>query len=97
MIKELQRSSSWTGKLVLFATTVLAMQLHTGGAPERALATSIGVAAAGSVLGLGLVAIVVARLLGKNIGLITSDRAAMVAVLVMVAVKIAIARIFLPL
>jgi len=96
MIKELQRSSSWTGKLAVIGIAVLASNLHSGGAPERALASGGAGLVAGVVLGIGMLAIVFARGFGKDIGLIRSDRAAIGALLVMIGVKIAIARLFLP-
>ena len=96
VISQLERSSSWPGKFVVLAIAVLAFNLHASGAPERALATNVGVLVVGAALGLGMLAIVVARLIGRNIGLIHSDRSAIVALLMMIAVKVAIARIFLP-
>ena len=97
MLKALDHPSSWTGKAVLLLGTVIAMNLHAGGAPERALAAGGLPLILGTVMGLGMLAIVVARLLGKNIGLIRSDRQAMGAMLLMIAVKIAVARVLLPL
>ena len=93
MIKELERSSSWVGKLAVLGIAVLASNLHAGGAPERALASGGGGLVAGVVLGVAMLAIVAARLFGKNIGLIHTDRAAIGALLVMITVKIAIARL----
>jgi len=49
----------------------------------------------GSVMGIAMLAIVVARLIGRNIGLIRSDRAAVFALLFMMAAKVAIARTLL--
>ncbi|HEU5286925.1 MAG TPA: hypothetical protein VFV20_00840 [Candidatus Limnocylindria bacterium] len=91
--------SSLPGKAVLLATTLLASQLHEStGSAQRALTDgSYGVVAVGSVLGMAMGATVVRRLFGKNTAFIRSDLAAMVLVVVLVAVKIAIARIFLPL
>ena len=96
MIGQLQHSSSWTGKIVVVAIALLASQLHQSGAPERALAAGGAALVMGSVMGVAMLAIVVARLLGWNIGLIRTDRAAMFALLFMIVVKIAIARIFMP-
>lgn len=96
MVTEQQRSSTWIGKTVLVAITVLAAQLHSTGSPERADAAGAGMTTVGVVLGTAIAAIVVARLFGKSLPLIASDRAAMVAVLVVVAAKIVIARVFLP-
>jgi hypothetical protein len=97
MIKEIQRSSSWVGKVVLIAVAVLASNMHAGGSPERAVAVGGAALVVGVVLGLGMVAIVLTRLFGRNIGLIRSDLAALLALLVMITVKIAIARTLLPL
>lgn len=97
MIKELQRPSSWTGKAVLLTVTVLALNLHQSQAPERALAAGGTSLVLGSGLGLVILAIVLARLFAKNIPLIGSDRAALVAVIALVVTKIAIARVLMPL
>lgn len=96
MITQLQRSSSLTGKTVVLAIALLGSQLHSSGAPELALATPGLALVLGTVMGLGMVAIVIARLAGRNIGLIRSDRAAMFALVSMMAVKVAIARTLLP-
>ena len=96
MIGQLQQSSSWTGRIVVVGLALLASQLHQSGAPERALAAGGVTLVIGSVIGIAILAIVVARLFGRNIGLIRSDRAAMFTVLFMVGVKIAIARILMP-
>ena len=96
MLAQLQRSSSWTGKVAVLAVALLGSQLHASGAPERALAEPGTALVVGSVMGLTMVAIVVARLLGKNIGLIRSDRQAIASLLFMIVVKIAIARFFVP-
>ncbi len=95
MIAQLQRSSSITGKAVVLAVALLGSQLHAGGAPERALAGDLTLLIVGSVLGLAMVAIVLARLFGRSIGLIHSDRAAVGALIFMLAVKVALARVFL--
>lgn len=95
MLAQLQRSQ-WTGRVVVLAIAVLGSQLHGTGAPERALAQGGGAVIVGSLFGLAMVAIVVARLLGRNIGLIRSDRQALGALVVMMAVKVAIARVFVP-
>lgn len=96
MITQLQRSSSMTGRLVVLAIALLGSQLHASGAPERALAENLPLLVVGSAFGLGMVAIVLARLFGKSIGLIHSDRSAIGALVFMMAVKIALARVFLP-
>jgi hypothetical protein len=96
MATQLQRASSATGKLVLLAVALLGSQLHASGAPERALAYPGAGLVMGSVMGLAMVAIVIARLLGRNIGLIRSDRAAIFALVFMIAVKVAIARVLAP-
>lgn len=96
MIGQLQRSSSWTGRVVVLAIALLGSQLHAIGAPELALARPGAALVLGTVMGLAMVAIVVARLLGRNIGLIRSDRAAMFSLVFMMAVKVAIARTLLP-
>ena len=96
MVSSLQRSSSWPGRLLVLTVAVLAMSWgHSGGVETRAFAENVGAGVLGSVLGLGMLAIVVARLFGRNVGLITSDRQAIGALLVMIAVKIAIARMLL--
>jgi hypothetical protein len=96
MITQLQRSSSTTGKLVVLAIALVGSQLHQSGSPERALAQAGGALLMGTLMGLAMVAVVVARLLGRDIGLIRSDRAAMFALVFMVAVKVVIARVSLP-
>jgi hypothetical protein len=96
MIGQLQRASSWTGRIAVLAIALLGSQLHATGTPERALAQGGAAVLVGSVIGLAMVAIVVARLLGRNIGLIQSDRQAMAALAFMIASKIAIARILVP-
>lgn len=96
MIAQLQHSSSVTGKVLLLAVAVLAMELgHSRGAETVAFSQNLWVGIVGSVLGLGMVAMVVARLFGKPIGLIHSDRQAIFALLFMVTVKVVIARLFL--
>lgn len=96
MIGQLQRSSSWTGRIVVLAVALLGSQFHASGAPERALAQGGALLVMGSVMGIAMVSIVVARLVGRNIGLIRSDRSAMFVLLFMIAVKVVIARIFMP-
>lgn len=96
-VGQLQRSSSWVGRLTVLAIALLGSQLHEGGAPERALAQGGAVLIVPSLMGLAMVAIVIARLLGRNIGVIRSDRQAMFSLVFMIAVKVAVARIFLPL
>ena len=96
MINELHRPSSWVGKVAVLAVAVLALNFHSSGAPERALAAGGVTLVLGVVLGLGMLAIVVARLVGRDLGLIRSDLGAIVTLLVMVAAKIAIARVLLP-
>jgi hypothetical protein len=96
MLAQLQRSSSWTGRVAVLAVALVGAQLHATGAPERALADGGLALIVGSVMGLAMVAIVVARLLGRNIGLIRSDRQAIVSLVFMMAVKIAVARVFVP-
>lgn len=96
MIQQLQRSSSWTGRVAVLAFAVIAMSVgHAGGVETRAWGQNAGVALAGSVFGLAMLSIVLARLFGKNIGLIRSDLGAVGALLVMVGVKVALARLFL--
>ena len=96
MIQQLQRSSSWTGRVAVLAFALIAMSLgHASGVETRAWGQNIGVALVGSVFGLAMIAIVVARLIGRNIGLIRSDLEAIRALLVMIAVKVALARLFL--
>lgn len=96
MIAQLQRSSSWAGRLAVLVVALLAFELHSWGAPERALAQpGIGLVL-GAVMGTLMVVIVVARLLGRKVGLIRTDGQAIVAILTMSAVKIAIARLLLP-
>lgn len=96
MIAQLQRSASWAGRLAVLVVAVLAFELHAWGAPERALAQpGIGLVL-GAVMGTLMVVVVVARLLGRKVGLIRTDRQAIVAILTMSAVKIAIARLLLP-
>ena len=96
MIAQLQRSSSITGKVAILGIALLAMEWgHSGGAERVAFAQNLWVGLAGSLLGLAMVAIVLARLFGKRIGLINSDRQAMFALVFMVAVKVVIARVFL--
>jgi hypothetical protein len=94
VIDQLHRSSSWTGRGVVLAIALLGLQLHQTGAPERALAQGGAVLVMGSVMGIAMVAIVVARLLGRNIGFIRTDGIAMLALLFMIAVKVTVARIF---
>ena len=96
MLAQLQRSSSLSGKVVVLAVALLGSQLHSAGAPERALAQPGAALVVGSVMGLAMVAIVLARLVGRNIGLIRSDRQAIVSLVFMMAVKIAIARVLVP-
>ena len=96
MIGQLQRSSSVTGKIAVVAVALLGSQLHQSGAPELALAQPGAALVVGSLMGLAMVAIVVARLLGRNIGLIRSDRAAMFSLVFMLAIKVATARTLLP-
>jgi hypothetical protein len=96
MLGQLQRSSSWTGKVVVLVIALLGSQLHAGGAPERALAQSGAAVLIGSLMGLMMVAIVIARLLGRDIALIRSDRQAVGALIFMMAIKVAIARLLLP-
>lgn len=96
MITQLQRASSTTGKLVVLAIALLGSQLHQSGAPERALAAPGASLVIGSLMGIAMVAIVIARLLGRDIGLIRSDRSAMFALVFMIAVKVAIARTLVP-
>lgn len=96
MIQALQRPSSWTGRAAVLGFAVLAMSIgHAGGVETRAWSQDPAVALAGSVLGIAMTVMVVARLLGKNVGLIRSDLGALGALLVMVGVKIALARMFL--
>jgi len=95
MIEQLQRSSSWTGRIVVVGVALLGSQLHQSGTPELALAQGGAAVVMGSVMGLAMLAIVVARLIGRNIGLIRSDRAAVFALLFMMAAKVAIARTLL--
>jgi len=96
MLGQLQRSSSWTGRVVVLAVALLGSQLHASGAPERALAQPGAALILGSLMGLMMVAIVVARLLGRQLGLIRTDRQAVGALIVMMAAKVAIARTLLP-
>jgi hypothetical protein len=96
MIGQLQRASSWTGRIAVLAVALLGSRLHATGTPERALAQGGAAVLVGSVIGLAMVAIVVARLIGRNIGLIRSDRQAMAALAFMIASKSAIARILVP-
>ena len=77
----------------MLAIALLGSQLHQSGAPERALAEPGAALVLGSVMGIGMVAITIARLMGRDIGLIRSDRAAMFALVFMIALKVAIARI----
>lgn len=96
MIQQLQRSSSWTGRAAVLGFAVIAMSIgHAGGVETRAWGQNAVVALAGSASGLAMVAIVLARLFGRNIGRIRSDVGAVGALLVMVGVKIALARLFL--
>ena len=95
MIGQLQRSSSWTGRIVVLVVALLGSQLHQSGTPELALAQGGAALVMGSVMGIAMLATVVARLVGRNIGLIRSDRAAVFALLFMMAAKIAIARTLL--
>lgn len=96
LIAQLQRSSSITGKVVVLAIAVLAMEWgHSRGAETIAFTQNVWVGVAGSASGLGMVAIVVARLFGKRIGLIKSDRQAIFALLFMITVKVVLARVFL--
>ena len=96
MIGQLQRSSSWTGRVVVLAIALLGSQLHAIGAPELALARPGAALVLGTVMGLAMVAIVLARLFGKRLGLINSDRQAMFALVFMVAVTVVIGKIWLP-
>jgi len=95
MIGQLQNSSSWTGRIVLVAIALFASQLHQSGAPERALAAGGAALVAGSVIGVAMLAIVGTRLVGRDLGLIRTDRVAIFALLLMIAIKIVIARIFM--
>lgn len=95
MIGQLQRSSSWTGRIVVLGVALVGLQLHQSGAPELALAHGGTALVMGSVMGIAMVAIVVARFIGRNIGLIRSDRAAVFALLFMIAAKVVIARTLL--
>lgn len=95
MVKALQRPTSWAGKVLLLAIAVLAIEIgHAGGVETRAWGQNVGAALAGSVLGIAMVAMVLARLFGKNVGLIRSDVGAVGALLFMVVIKVAIAQIF---
>ena len=96
MIGELQRSSSWLGKGIVLVVALVGVGLHQFGAPERAFAAGGGTLIVGTLFGLSMLAIVGARLMGRDIGLIRSDIAAVGALLMMIFAKIAIARIFLP-
>jgi hypothetical protein len=96
MIGQLQRASSWTGRIAVLAIALLGSQLHATGTPERALAQGGAAVLVGSVIGLAMVALIGARLLGRSIGLIRSDRQAIGALIFMIVVKIAIARILVP-
>jgi hypothetical protein len=95
MLGQLQRSSSWTGRVVVVVVALLGSQLHAGGAPERALSQPGVALVVGSLMGVMMLAIVIARLIGRNFGLIRSDRQAVGALIVMMASKIAIARLLL--
>lgn len=86
----------WIEKIVLVAIPVIAWQMHSLGAPERADAAGPAFTAAGVILGAAILVIVAARLLGKRLPGIASDRSAIVAVIGLIAVKIAIARVLLP-
>jgi hypothetical protein len=96
MLAQLQRSSSWTGRVAVLAVALLGSQLHASGAPERALAQPGVALVVGSLMGLMMVTIVIARLLGRKLGLIRSDRQAIGALIFMITVKIAVARVLLP-
>ena len=95
MIAELERPSSSVGKIAVVVVAVLGVMLHSFGAPERAAAIGGWTPAVGVVLGVAMLAVVAARLLGRNIALLRSDMAAVAALIVMIAAKIAIARFFL--
>lgn len=95
-VSQLQRSSSWAGKATVLAVALLGSQLHQSGAPERALAEGGAVLIVPSLMGIAMVAIVIARLVGRNLGLIRSDRQAIFALVFMMAAKVAVARVFLP-
>lgn len=95
MITAQRRAIAWIDKFALLAIAVGAAQLHSLGAPERAEVAGQGVVAAGVLLGVGIMVILVARLFGKSLPFISSDRAAILAVICLVAVKVVIARVVL--
>ena len=95
MIDTRPRTSTWMDKLALVAITVLAAQMHSTGAPERADATSPYLTATGVVLGLAITVILVARLFGKKLPGIPSDQVAFVWITGLVIAKIVVARVFL--
>lgn len=96
MIAQRLSSYPWIEKVALVAIPVLAWQMHSLGAPERADAAGPVFTAAGVIFGAAIMVIVVARLFGKRLPGIASDRAAIVAVVGLIAIKVVIARVLLP-
>jgi hypothetical protein len=95
-LKEAQANSPAVDRLALIGITLVGMAMCTAGVGKIAelgqWASSTGVA--GSTLGVAVLAIVGARISGRPLPGIVDDRAAIVAVAGVAAIKVAIAAIF---
>jgi len=91
----LQTGSSGIERVVLIGITLIGMAMCAQGI-GRVAATGQWLSVqgiAGSVLGLVILGIVGMRLLGRPLSVIDSDRAAIVAIVALAAVKVAIAAV----